>query len=91
MLRSVAGTTSEPEAELILARLTAAGISAIVRRSTGDVELGAGGGRTIFVEEEDVERARAALADAEPAFTDEELAELSEQAGREARERGAGD
>ena len=32
-------------------------------------------------------RAREALADTEPPFSDEELAELSEQAAREAQER----
>jgi Putative prokaryotic signal transducing protein len=84
MLRPVAGTTNEPEAELMLARLAEAGISAIARRSTGDFELGAGGGRTIYVEEEDERRAREALAVSEPPFTDEELGELSEQAGRDA-------
>ena len=84
MLKAVAGTTNEPEAELILARLAEAGIGAIVRRSTGDVELGAGGGRTIYVEQEDEARAREALADVEPPFSDEELAELSERAGQDA-------
>jgi hypothetical protein len=83
MLKPVAGTTNEPEAELILARLADAGVTAISRRSTGDVELGAGGGRTIYVEEQDEARARALLAVEEPPFSDEELGRLSDAAGRE--------
>jgi Putative prokaryotic signal transducing protein len=82
MLRPVAGTTNEPEAELFVSRLAEAGITAVSRRSTGDFELGAGGGRTIFVEEEDVERARSLLAVDEPPFSDEELGALSEEAGQ---------
>lgn len=91
MLRPVAGAQNEPQAELIVQRLAEAGISAVSHLSSGNPEFGSSGGRTIYVEEADVERARAALADAEPEFTDEELGELSEQAGREARERRAGD
>jgi putative signal transducing protein len=83
MLRPVAGTTNEPEADLIVGRLAQDGIKAVSRRSTGDFELGASGGRTIFVEDSDVERARAVLAVESPPFSDEELAELSEAAGRE--------
>jgi hypothetical protein len=88
MLRPVAGARTEPEAELIVQRLAEAGVSAVSHLSSGNPEFGASGGRTIYVEEDEVERARAALADAEAGFTDEELAELSEQAAREARERG---
>ena len=86
MLVTVAGTTNEPEAELILARLAEAGIQAISRRSTGDVELGAGGGRMVYVEERDEARAREILAGEEPPFSDEELTRLSEEAGRGAHD-----
>ncbi len=91
MLRPVAGARNEPEAALIVQRLAAAGVTAVSHLSSGNPEFGSSGGRMVYVEEADVERARAALADAEPAFTDEELAELSEQAGREARDRHSGD
>ncbi len=87
MLRPVAGAQNEPQAELIVQRLAAAGISAVSQLSSGNPEFGSSGGRTIYVEEADIERARAALADEGPAFTDDELAELSERAGREARRR----
>jgi hypothetical protein len=86
VLRPVAGAPNEPEAELIVQQLAAAGISAVSQLSSGNPEFGASGGRTIYVEEEDVERARAVLADAVSDVTDEQLAELSEAAAREARE-----
>jgi hypothetical protein len=86
MLRPVAGTTNQPQADLVLARLAEAGITAISQLSSGNPELGASGGRTIYVEEEDVERARELLATEEPPFTDEELGELSERARREIEE-----
>jgi hypothetical protein len=88
VLRPVAGAQNEPQAELIVQRLAAAGISAVSHLSSGNPEFGASGGRRIYVEETDIERAREALADAEPAFTDDELAELSEQAARDALGRG---
>jgi hypothetical protein len=87
VLRPVAGARTEPEAALILQRLSAAGVSAVSQLSSGNPEFGASGGRTIYVEEEDLEKARAALALQEPGFTDDELAELSERAAREAIER----
>jgi Putative prokaryotic signal transducing protein len=87
VLRPVAGALNEPEAELIVQQLAAVGISAVSQLSSGNPEFGASGGRTIYVEEEDVERARAALADASSDISDEELAKLSEAAAREARRR----
>jgi len=89
MLRPVAGAANQPQADLIVNRLAQAGITAISQISSGNPEFGAAGGRTIYVEERDAERARAVLAEAEAPFSDEELAELSEQAAREAREPGA--
>ena len=69
---------------MICARLAQAGISSVSKRNTGadDPRLGAGGCREVYVEEELVSRALELLA--APEFSDEELAELSEQAGREA-------
>jgi len=83
MLKVIAGTQNEPEAELIVERLAQAGIVAISQLSSGNPEFGASGGRMIYVEEHDVPRAREVLAVEEPPFSDEELAELSERAGRE--------
>ncbi len=86
MLKVIAGTTNQPQADLIVERLAVAGITAISQLSSGNIELGASGGRTIYVEEGDVERARALLAAEEPPFSDEELAELSQRAAEESRE-----
>jgi hypothetical protein len=85
-LRSVTAVGSEAEAELVCQRLLAEGIHAISQRTTGSAEWGPSGARTVMVPTEDLERARAVLASEEGAFSDEELARLSEQAGREADE-----
>ncbi len=83
VLKVIAGAQNQPQAELIVERLAAEGITAIAQLSSGNPEFGAGGGRTIYVQEHDAERAREILAvDAQP-FSDEELTRLSEAAGRE--------
>lgn len=84
-LRAVAGTVNLAEAELVIERLAAEGIVALSQLSSGNPEFGAGGGRLVFVEERDEARAREILAVQEPPFSDEELARLSEEAGRDAR------
>ena len=81
MLICVASAQNEPEAEMICARLSEAGIAAVTRGAAVP-QLGVGGGRDVYVEEELAARAREILA--VPEFTDDELAELSEQAGRAA-------
>jgi hypothetical protein len=85
MLKPIAGAMNEPQADLIVQQLAQAGISAVSQLSSGNPEFGASGGRTIYVEEADAERAREVLADPGAEFSDEELAELSEEAAREAR------
>ena len=84
MLVSVASAQTEPEAQMICARLAGAGIAAVSKRGAGaDLpQLGLGGNRDIYVEPGLAARARDVLAVAE--FSDEELAELSERAGRDA-------
>jgi hypothetical protein len=69
---------------MICARLGESGISAVSKRNIGadNPEFGSSGAREVYVEEELASRARELLA--VPEFSDEELAELSEQAGREA-------
>jgi hypothetical protein len=86
MLKIVAGAPNEPQATLIVERLAAAGITAISQLSSGNPEFGAGGGRMVYVEERDLERARAVLETEEPPFDEDELARLSEEAGKETRE-----
>jgi len=65
---------------MIRGRLAAEGIPASYKRSIGsDIpQLGAGGSHEISVDERDAARARELLEAA--AFSDEELAQLSEQA-----------
>jgi hypothetical protein len=85
-LKVVATAVNQPEGELIVARLAQAGISAVEQRASGNAELGGSGGRYIYVQDAELERAREVLHVEEPAFSDEELARLSEEAAREARE-----
>jgi hypothetical protein len=84
MLVFVASAQNEPEAEMICARLSDAGITAICKRDIGaDVpQLGSSGSRDVYVEQELASRALEVLSVAE--FSDEELAELSDAAGRAA-------
>jgi hypothetical protein len=84
MLKVVAGAANQPQAELIVGRLREIGIAAVSQLSLSNPEMGASGGRMVYVEERDLERARELLAVEEPPFSDEELGRLSEQAGREA-------
>jgi hypothetical protein len=79
-LKIVTSVASEPEAELILERLSAAGISAIAQRTIGGPQWGYSGARDVFVGEEDLERAHEVLASEEGSFSDEELGRLSEEA-----------
>jgi hypothetical protein len=85
-LKVIATAANQAEGELIVARLAQAGVSAIEQRASGLPEFGASGGRYIYVQAADLERARAVLDVEEPPFSDEELTRLSEEAGREARE-----
>jgi hypothetical protein len=85
-LKVIATAANQAEGELIVARLSDARIRAIEQRASGLPEFGASGARYIYVQEADLERARAVLAVEEPPFSDEELARLSEEAAREARE-----
>jgi hypothetical protein len=85
-LKVVATAANQAEGELIVARLSQAGIGAIEQRASGNPEFGGSGARYIYVQELNLERARAVLAVDDPPFSDEELSQLSEQAAREARE-----
>ncbi len=83
MLRVVATVTTEAEAEMICERLLGAGIQAREQSTSGigGMQIGGGGGREVYVQEQDAERALQLLGTQE--FTDEELAALSEQAYEE--------
>jgi hypothetical protein len=83
MLVLVASAQSEPEAQMICTRLSEAGIPALSKRGPGTdtPQFGVGGSREVYVEEALSARALELLQ--VPEFTDEELAELSERAGRD--------
>jgi|GEM_PF-1528824 hypothetical protein len=83
-LEIVTTVNSDAEAELVSERLLAAGIQAISQRSIGGPEWGFSGARNVFVSARDLERAREVLKADEGSFSDEELARLSDEAGREA-------
>jgi hypothetical protein len=83
MLEIVTTVSSEPEAEMVRDRLLAADIHAISQRTIGGPEWGFSGARNVMVDAKDLDRARAVLGSEEAAFSDEELARLSEEAGRE--------
>ena len=74
---------NEAEAEMVAERLSEAGIEHSIRLASGGIRLGAAAARDIYVQEKDYDRARETL-EADEGFSDEELARLSEQAGREA-------
>ena len=78
--------SNEAEAEMVAERLSEAGIRFTVRLASGGIRLGAAAARDVCVEEHDIERAREVLA-VDEGFSDEELARLSDEAGREASER----
>jgi hypothetical protein len=84
MLVCVATTQGEPEAQMICARLSEAGIPAVFKRASGSdlPQFGAGGAREVYVENDLAARASELLSIAQ--FSDEELAELSDAAGRAA-------
>ena len=82
MLVVVAQGSTEVEAQMICGRLEAAGIEASYRRSGSAIpQATAGIAHSVYVEDGDAERARGVLDGAEPEFSDEELAQLAEEAG----------
>jgi hypothetical protein len=82
-LQVAATAANAPEADLICQRLAEAGIAAVVQRSIGGPEWGTSGGQYIYVEAEHLARARQILS-APDGLSEEELARLSDEAGRDA-------
>jgi hypothetical protein len=85
-LKSVATVGSEAEAEMVRDRLLAADIHAIFQRTIGGPEWGGSGARSVFVNAQDLDRARAVLEADEGSFSDEELSRLSDEAGAESED-----
>ncbi len=82
-LKIVTTVANEAEGEMVAERLSEAGIEHSSRIASGGIRLGAAAARDIYVASEDYDRAVRTL-EADEGFSDEELARLSEQAGREA-------
>ena len=82
MLRPLTTASNEMEAEVIVGRLAEAGIHCM--QSGGVLRPSVGGGCSVYVEEADRDRAREVLKADEGGFDEEELARLSDEAGREA-------
>ncbi len=85
-LKVVASVSSEAEAEMVRDRLLTADIHAIAQRTIGGPQWGFSGARDVFVDARDLDRAHEVLKAEEGSFSDEELARLSDEAGREAGE-----
>jgi regulator of sirC expression with transglutaminase-like and TPR domain len=82
-LKIVTTVGSEAEAELVRERLSAADIQAISQRTIGGPEWGFSGARDVFVSARDLDRAHEVLKADEGSFSDDELARLSDEAGRQ--------
>jgi hypothetical protein len=79
VLVPIAHASNEPEAAMIRAQLEAGDIPSVTK-GPSIPQLGSAGACTIYVDDHLAERALEVLAI--PQFTDEELAQLSEEAGR---------
>jgi Putative prokaryotic signal transducing protein len=84
-LKVVATVANEAEEGLVISRLAESGIKAVAQRTIGNVEFGGSGARNVLVEESQMDRARELLAGDE-AIDEDELARLSEEAGRDGPE-----
>lgn len=84
-LKLVTSVSTEAEAEMVAERLSEAGIRFTVRLASGGVRMGAAAARDLYVDEQDLDRARQML-EVDEGFSDEELARLSDEAGKAARD-----
>lgn len=82
-LKIVTTVENEAEAEMVAERLSEASIRFTVRLASGGIRLGAAAARDVFVDAQDLDRALEVLS-VDEGFSDEELARLSDEAGKEA-------
>jgi Putative prokaryotic signal transducing protein len=73
------------EADIIMGRLTDAGIRCMPSAGLGGYGRGMPQTRDVYVNAKDLERARAVLKEDEGGFDEDELARLSEEAGKETK------
>jgi hypothetical protein len=81
-LKIVATANDEMQAELIMGRLSEAGIHCMGSGGAG-FQRGMTRSRDVYVNAKDLDRARAILHADEGGFDEDELARLSEEAGKE--------
>jgi hypothetical protein len=79
-LKIVTTVGNEAEAGMVGERLSEAGIRFTVRLASGGIRLGAAAARDMYVDAQDLDRARETL-EADESFSDEELTRLSKEAG----------
>jgi uncharacterized protein YaaQ len=84
-LKLVTTVSNEAEAGMVSERLSEVGIRFTVRLASGGIRLGAAAAREIYVEEQDLDRAKETL-EVDESFSEEELARLSDEAGAAARD-----
>jgi Putative prokaryotic signal transducing protein len=82
-LRIVTTVSNEAEAKMVAERLSEAGIRHMARMASGGIRLGAAAARDVYVEAQDLDRAREVLK-VDEGFSEEELARLSDEAGEAA-------
>jgi hypothetical protein len=80
-LQALTTAADEMQERLIVGRLAEAGIRSML--TGGGIKRGIAGPWTVYVQAADLERARSLLKEDEGGFDEEELARLSEEAGRE--------
>jgi hypothetical protein len=85
-LKLVTSVSNEAEAEMVAERLSEAGIRFTVRLASGGIRIGAAAARDLYVDERDLDRARQML-QVDEGFSDAELARLSDEAGKTARDK----
>jgi uncharacterized protein YaaQ len=81
-LKIVTTVSNQAEAEMVAERLSEAGIRHMSRTASGGIRLGAAAARDVYVEEQDLDRAREVLKVG--GVSEEELARLSDEAGEAA-------
>ena len=84
MLKVLTSASNPVEQSLLIARQSDAGIPCM--RGAGGARAALGSGRDILVEEENLAQAQEILKEDDEGFDEEELACLSEEAGRQAAE-----
>jgi len=82
-LKIVTTVSNEAEAEMVAERLAEAGIRHMSQTAGGGIRLGAAAARDVYVAAQDLDRAREVLK-VDEGFSEEELARLSDEAGKAA-------